>query len=103
METDFTREAKFLQSTCDEHFPTFREKDYNNHLIGHYLQYQLEAFVQNVKIFDFQFFDITDEETTLLNDMLIGSNDVYSQHKFDVGKTRQKFHAKLKPNVELKR
>ena len=40
---------------------------------------------------------------TLLIDMLIDSRDVYSQHKFDVGKTRQKFHVTLKPYVELKR
>ena len=39
----------------------------------------------------------------LLIDMLIDSKDVYSLHKFDVGKTRQKFHVTLKPNVELKR
>ena len=35
--------------------------------------------------------------------MLIDSKDVYSLHKFDVGKPRQKFHVTLKPNVELKR
>ena len=40
---------------------------------------------------------------TLLFDMLIDSRDVYSQHKFDVGKTLQKFNVTLKPNVELKR
>ena len=34
----------------------------------------------------------------LLIDMLV----VYTIHKFDVGKTRQKFHVTLKPNVELK-
>ena len=39
----------------------------------------------------------------LLIDMLIDSKDVYSLHKFDVGKTRQKIHVTLKPNVELKR
>ena len=39
----------------------------------------------------------------LLIDMLVDTRDVYSQHKFDVGKTRQKFHVTLKPNVELKR
>ena len=39
----------------------------------------------------------------LLIDMLVDARDVYSQHKFDVGKTRQKFHVTLKPNVELKR
>ena len=40
---------------------------------------------------------------TLLIDMLIDSRDVYSKHKFDVGKTRQKFHVTLKPNIELKK
>ena len=35
--------------------------------------------------------------------MLIDSKHVYSLHKFDVGKTRQKFHVTLKPKVELKR
>ena len=55
-----------------------------------------------MKEFDLQFSDITDEEMTLLIDMLLDSRDVYTQHKFDVGKTRQKFHVTLKPNVELK-
>ena len=40
---------------------------------------------------------------TFFIDMVIDSKDVYSFHKFDVGKTRQKFHVTLKPNVELKR
>ena len=35
--------------------------------------------------------------------MLADARDVYSQNKFDVGKTHQKFHVTLKPNVELKR
>ena len=39
----------------------------------------------------------------LLIDMLVDARNVYSQHKFDVGKTRQNFHVTLKPNVELKR
>ena len=39
----------------------------------------------------------------LLIDMLVDARHVYSQHIFDVGKTRQKFHVTLKPNVELKR
>ena len=102
LETDFTRDAKSCQPTCDEQFPTFREKDYNNQMIEHFLQYQPKELVQYVKEFDFQFSDITDEEMTLLIDMLIDSKDVYSQHNFDVGKTRQKFHVRLKPNVELK-
>ena len=40
---------------------------------------------------------------TLLIDMLIDAKVVYSLHKFDVGKTRQKFYVTLKPNQELKR
>ena len=40
---------------------------------------------------------------SLLIDMLTDSKDVYSQHKFDIGKTRQKFYVKLKLNVALKR
>ena len=59
--------------------------------------------MQYVKAFDFQFFDITDEEMSFLIDMLIDSRDVYLQHNFDVGKTRQRLHVKLKPNVESKR
>ena len=39
----------------------------------------------------------------LLIDMLLDARGVYSQHKFDLGKTRQKFHVTLKPNDELKR
>ena len=102
-EADFTRDAKSCQPTCDEQFPTFREKDYNNHLIDYFLQYQPKGLVKYVKEFDFQISDFIDEGMILLIDMLIDSRDVYSQHKSDVGKTRQKFHVKLKPNVELKR
>ena len=103
LETDFTRDAKSCQPTCDEQFSTSREKDYNNQLIEHFLQYQPKELVQYVKEFDFQFSDITDEEMTLFIDMLIDSKDVYSQHEVDVGTARQKFHVTLKPNVELKR
>ena len=40
LETDFTRDAKSCQPTCDENFLSFREKDHKNHLIEHYLQCQ---------------------------------------------------------------
>ena len=102
-ETDFTKDSKSCQPTCDEQFPVLREKDQDNRLIDHYLQYQPKELINYVKEFDFQYSDITDEEMVLLIDMLVDARDVYSQHKFDVGKTRQKFHVTLKPNVELKR
>ena len=75
-ETDFARDAKSCHPTCDEQIPTFRVKDYSIQLIEQYLQYQPKELVQYVKEFDFQFSDNTDEEITLLIDMLIDSKDV---------------------------
>ena len=103
LETDFTKDSKSCQPPCDEQFPILRERDLNNRLIEHYLRYQPKELVDYIKEFDFQYSDITDEEMTFLIDMLLDSRDVYSQHKFDVGKTRQKFHVTLKPKAELKR
>ena len=35
--------------------------------------------------------------------MIIDSRDVYSQHKFDIGQTKQKFQVTMKPKSELKK
>ena len=101
--TDFTKDCKSCQPTCDEQFPVLREKNRNNRLIGHYRQYQPKERIDYVEELDFQYSDITDEGMIHLIDMLVDVRDVYSQHKFDVGKTRQNFHVTLKPKVELKR
>ena len=85
LETDFTKDSKSCQPTCDEQFPVLREKDHNDRLIDHYLQYQPKELINDVKEFDFQYSDVTDEEMVLLIDMLVDARDVYSQHKFDVG------------------
>ena len=98
LETDFTKDSESCQPTCDEQFPVLREKDHNNPLIDHYLQNQPKELISYVKEFD-----VTDDEMMFLIDMLVDAQDVYSQHKFDVGKTRQRFHVTLAPNVELKR
>ena len=103
LETDFTKDSKSCRPTCDEHFTFLREKDHNNRLIDHYLQYQPKEPINYLKDFDFQYSDITDEEMILLIDMLVDARGVYSRHNFDVGKTRQNFYVTLKPNVELKR
>ena len=58
-----------------------------------------EETFQLCKEFIFQYSDVKDEEMILLIDMLVDARDVYSQHKFDVGKTCQKFHVTLKPKV----
>ena len=103
LETDFTSDAKFCQPDCDEHVPILRPKEENEALIEHYLQYQPTELFDYVKQFDFQYSDLTDNEMILPIDMLIDSKDVYSLHKFDVGKTRQNFYVTLKRTVELKR
>ena len=104
LETDSTSNAKSCQPPCDEQFPVLRPKEQNEFLIEHYLQYQPKILVEYIKQFQlhFQYSDITDNEMTLLIDMLIDSKNVYSLHKFDIGKIRQKFYVTLKPNVELK-
>ena len=103
LETDFTSDVKSCQPDCDEQFPVLRPKEQNEALIEHYLQYQPKELIDYVKQFDFQYSDITDNEMTLLIDMLVDSKHVYSLHKFDVGRARQNFNVTLKPNVELKR
>ena len=75
----------------------------NETLIEQYLRYQPKELIDYAKEFDFQYSDITDKEMILLLDMLIDSEDVYFLQKFDVGKTRQRFHLTLKLIVELKR
>ena len=79
LETDFTKDFKSCQPTCDEQFPVLREKDHNNRLIDHYLQYQPKELINYVKEFDFQYSEITDEEMVLLIDMIVDASDVYSQ------------------------
>ena len=102
LETDFTRYSKSCQPTSDEEFPVLREKDHNTRLIEPCLQYPPKEHIDYVKEIDFQYSDNTDEEMILLIDMLVDARDFYSQHYIDVGKTRQKLHVTLKPNVQLK-
>ena len=54
LETDFTKVSKSCQPTCDEQLPVLREKDHNNRLIDHHLQYQPKELINYVKEFDFQ-------------------------------------------------
>ena len=103
LEIDFTKDSKSCQPSCDEQFPVLSENDHNDRLIDHYLQYQPKEITNYDNEFDFRYSDITDEEMILLIHMLVDARDVYSQQKCDAGKTRQKIHVTLKPNIELKR
>ena len=76
LETDFTKDSKSCQPPCDEQFSILREKDLNNRLIEHYLQYQPKELVDYIKEFEFQYSHITDEEMTHLIVVLLDSRDV---------------------------
>ena len=49
LETDFSKDAKSCQPTCDEQLRNFQDKDYKNHLIEHFLQKQPKKVGQYVK------------------------------------------------------
>ena len=55
LETDFTKDSKLCQPTCDEQFRVLREKEHNNRLIDHYLQYQPKELINYVTEFNFQY------------------------------------------------
>ena len=80
-----------------------RPKQLNEDLIENYLQYQSQDIKDFIKQLDFRYTDLEDEELVTLIDMIIDSREVYSQHKFDIGQTKQKFHVTLKPNSELRK
>ena len=96
LETDFTKDYKSCEPTCNQQFSVLRDKDKNYQFIDHSLQYQPEELINYVKEFNFQYSEIRDEESRRLIDMLVAARNFYSQHKFDVGKTCQMFHVTLK-------
>ena len=103
LKTDFTKDSQSCQPNCDGQFPVLHEGDHNDELIEHYLQHQPKELSKYGKDFNFQYSNITDEEMIFLIEMLVDERDVNYQHKFDVGKIRQKFLLTLKPSMELKR
>ena len=80
-----------------------RSKQLNDDLIDYYLQSQSEDIKNLIKHFDFRYTDLEDEEIVTLIDMIKDSRDVYSQHKLDIGQTKQKIHVTLNPNSELRK
>ena len=103
LETDFTKDSKSCQPPSMKQFPILRPKELNNDLIDYYLQYQPQELKDFIKQFDFQYTDLEDEELVMLIDLIIDSRDVYSQHKFEIRQTKQKFHVTPKPNSELRK
>ena len=55
LETDFIKESKSCQPTCEQQFSVLRERYHNNRLIDHYLQYQPKELTNYVNEFDLQY------------------------------------------------
>ena len=66
---------------------------------------KLEMFSKSdrefLKKIDFSQSDINDAQLLDVMKLLARHKDAYSQHKYDVGKIKQKFHVKLLPNSNL--
>ena len=113
--TDFSTEAKELcRPKVNDQFPKFRDKLQSNRIINKAvsdfaikqnrntvqdIEY-LDRFLDN---FDFTQSDLTDDELFELIETILQDNDVYSHHKYDIGKTKHKFHLPLKNDATFKK
>ena len=108
--TDFSKEAKKIcQPKSREQFPIFRSKYQVKELIdkfttsvhaGQNTHFNKTEFLQK---FDFTQTDLTENEFFRLADILLTDNDVYSHHKYDIGRTKQQFNIPLIKNAEFKK
>ena len=80
-----------------------RPEQLNDDLIDYYLQNEPDCIKNLIRQFDFRYTDLEDEELVTLIDMIIDSRHVSSQHKFDIGQTKQNFHVTLEPNSQLRK
>ena len=103
LETDFTGGLKSCHPPCTEQYPVFRPKNFTDDLIDNDLQYQSKDIKNLIKQFNFWYTNLEDEELVTLIDKVIDSRNVYSEHKFDIGQTSQKFQVTLKTSSELRK
>ena len=119
--TDFSNDAKNLcRPPLKEQFKKYRNKEHNDRLIAFlvnetFTQYssidkdnsstleKIETTIKFLSDFDFTQSDISDDEFADLIQMLIEDQDVYSHHKYDIGKTKHKFHIPLKKDATFKK
>ena len=113
--TDFSTEAKELgRPKVNDQFPKIRDKLQINRIIDEAVSdfpikqnrnifqdiKNLEKFLDN---FDFTQSDFTDDELFELIEIILEDNDVYSHHKYDIGRTKHKFHLPLKKDATFKK
>ena len=90
------------QPSSDESFPILLEIEISDSFVEHYLKYPQNETEDNIRDFNFRYPEITDQELTLLIDMLLVSRDGFLQHKPNVGQRRQKFPVKIKLKAKIK-
>ena len=108
--TDFSKEAKRIcQPKSKEQFPTFRSayqvKELTDKFTTNVHAEQITHFnkTEFLQKFDFLQTDLTENELFQLANILLKDNDVYSHHKFDIGRTKQQFNIPLIKNAEFKK
>ena len=96
--TDFSTEAKELcRPRVNDQFPKFRDKLQSNRIINKavsdFVIKQNRNTVQDIeyieKFLDFSRSDLNDNELFELIEIILEDNDVYSHHKYDIGRTKQ--------------
>ena len=97
--TDFSAESKSLRPQAEINNTVHRPRQLPSKFFKNFHPEDQEF----LKKFDFSETELTDDELHLLFRILVNDQDVYSHHKYDVGKIQQKFHVKLKENSELKK
>ena len=119
--TDFSNDAKNLcRPPLKEQFKNYRNKEQYDRLIAFlvnetFIQYssidkdnsstlkKIETTIKFLSDFDFTQSDISDDEFAGLIQMLIEDQNVNSYHKFDIGKTKHKYHIPLKKDATFKK
>ena len=113
--TVFSNDAKTLcKPNNTEQFPKFRTNEQNHFIIHEVVQEGLDErtkdasknfahYIEYLKKFDLTQSDLTDKEFRVLLKVLLDDEDVYCHHKYDVGRTKQKFHIPLKLDCEFKK
>ena len=96
LETDFSDDLKILKPQSERE-DSLRPIEVKPEIIGRFSDTD-QVFL---KKFDFGQSDISDQKLLQLMETLVHNKDVYSQHKYDVGKIKQKFNVELLPNVTL--
>ena len=99
LDTDFHGEIKrSCLPKCNEVFPIHRESTLPQNLHHQFSQ----AEVSFPSTFDFKYLDFTDAELTSLCQILVEDKDVFSRSKYDVARTKQKFHNVQKDDAFFK-